>query len=317
MAVAAVLGSVAPALADEPAVRIWYRSSEGCPEGAAFVARLHELGRSAALANVGDQVDFVVTLATRAEQSSGRLERQTARGTVAIRELDAVRCDEVAEALALSLELALSPSAAPPEARATEASSVEVTRALAPEPPRPASTPVDQPPPEPGRSAFAFGVTASIETGSAPGLMSGVLMFAALRPSQTHFTVRATLRGAFGSGDTQSVPFEIGIVVVRTEACPWSRRLGPFGLEPCAGVDLGLVSSKTEGERAGSDAGFWGAGVGHVRVTWPEDSRLALESQIGALVPFVRYRVGEPGGDTLHRAAPIGLQAALGLVWRP
>lgn len=37
--------------------------------------------------------------------SSGRLERQTARGTVAIRELVAGRCEEVTEALALSLEL--------------------------------------------------------------------------------------------------------------------------------------------------------------------------------------------------------------------
>ncbi|HWO08879.1 MAG TPA: hypothetical protein VNN80_05345, partial [Polyangiaceae bacterium] len=89
---------------------VWYRSSEGCPEGSVFVARLAELGRPATLARVGDRVDFVVTVARTPDASSGRLERQTARGTVAIRELDAARCDEVTEALALSLEIALDPA---------------------------------------------------------------------------------------------------------------------------------------------------------------------------------------------------------------
>jgi hypothetical protein len=54
-------------------------------------------------------VDFVVTVAHAAEQSSGRLERQTELGTMAIREISAGRCDEVVEGLALSLDLALDP----------------------------------------------------------------------------------------------------------------------------------------------------------------------------------------------------------------
>ncbi|HWO09245.1 MAG TPA: hypothetical protein VNN80_07185, partial [Polyangiaceae bacterium] len=90
-----------------PSVSVWYRSSDGCPSGPAFLARLKQLGHDADLAGVGDRVDFVVTLAADSPNSAGRLERQTERGTVAIRELQAPRCEDVAEALALNIELAL------------------------------------------------------------------------------------------------------------------------------------------------------------------------------------------------------------------
>src|SRR4051812_29552357 len=105
------LGASAGAGAEEDQpVSVWYRGSDGCPDGQDFVRRLRELGRPAALANVGDRVDFVVTLAAHESSSAGRLERQTGRGTVAIREVESAACTDVAEALALSLELTLEPA---------------------------------------------------------------------------------------------------------------------------------------------------------------------------------------------------------------
>lgn len=118
-ALAAAEPDGASAVQGDAPIRVWYRSSEGCPDGDRFVGRLSELGRRATLARVGDRVDFVVTLAAEPEQSTGRLERQTERGTVAIRQLDASACSEVAEALALSLELALAPDVPAPSTRAT------------------------------------------------------------------------------------------------------------------------------------------------------------------------------------------------------
>ena len=110
-----VLGVWASSVHAEPApVWVWYRSSEGCPDGSSFVVRLAELGQAARLAGVGDRVDFVVTLGRVADSSSGRLERQTHGGTVAIREYRDARCEQVAEALALTLDLALEPQASPP-----------------------------------------------------------------------------------------------------------------------------------------------------------------------------------------------------------
>src|SRR5690349_8010617 len=85
---------------------IWYRSGEGCPDGAGFLERLAARGVQAKLAGVGDPIDFVVTLGTGAEGARGLLERQTKTGTVAIRRLDGGTCEEIADGLALSLSLA-------------------------------------------------------------------------------------------------------------------------------------------------------------------------------------------------------------------
>src|SRR5688572_25256353 len=117
--VAILLSAGAGAEPAASATSIWYRSSDGCPDGAAFLERLEQLGRSARLADAGDPIDFVVTLGSKDGGSFGRLERQTERGTVAIRQVEAPACVEVADALALSLDLALDPGqavGAPPSA---------------------------------------------------------------------------------------------------------------------------------------------------------------------------------------------------------
>lgn len=67
-------------------------------------------GRAAVrLAKAGDHIDFVVTLVADEADVVGRLERQTQSGTVAIRELRDKECARVADAIALSLALALDP----------------------------------------------------------------------------------------------------------------------------------------------------------------------------------------------------------------
>ena len=98
----------------EPAV-LWYRSTQGCPDGADFLQRIGDRAPLVRLAEAGDRVDFMVTVAVTPEGASGRLERETDRGTVAIREFEAASCDRVAEVLALNLALALDPDRSPPE----------------------------------------------------------------------------------------------------------------------------------------------------------------------------------------------------------
>lgn len=93
-----------------PAV-LWYRSSEGCPDGASFLESVGERASLLRLADVGDHVDFVVNLALTNEGARGRLERETERGTVAIREVEDESCERVAEVVALNLSLALDPAA--------------------------------------------------------------------------------------------------------------------------------------------------------------------------------------------------------------
>src|SRR5688572_9581908 len=101
------------ALAHPPEIVIWYRASHGCPSGADFVSSIQIEGRTTRLARVGDHVDYVITLESDGFASGGRLERQTEQGTIAISELHGAACSEVAEALALSLTLAVTPPSQP------------------------------------------------------------------------------------------------------------------------------------------------------------------------------------------------------------
>ncbi|HEY0469423.1 MAG TPA: hypothetical protein VGC79_34775, partial [Polyangiaceae bacterium] len=98
-----------PALAETLPPAVWYRASEACPDGRQFLEKLAESSRQARLAQAGDHIDFVVTLVANGHETVGRLERQTDSGIVAIRELRDATCERVADALALSLGLALGP----------------------------------------------------------------------------------------------------------------------------------------------------------------------------------------------------------------
>src|SRR5258706_13540210 len=94
-ALIAVLAGSSPALAESvrPAL-VWYRSADGCRDGAAFLKRLEARGVRARLADVGDAIDFVVTLGNGPEGARGLLERQTETRTVAIRRLDGGTCEQ-------------------------------------------------------------------------------------------------------------------------------------------------------------------------------------------------------------------------------
>jgi hypothetical protein len=89
---------------------VWYRGAEGCPDAAEFLSRLGARATLARVAEAGDYIDFVVTLVTSEQRSTGRIERQTHSGTVAIQEIGDTECSRVADALALSLSLALDPA---------------------------------------------------------------------------------------------------------------------------------------------------------------------------------------------------------------
>jgi hypothetical protein len=118
-------------------VVVWYRNGAQCPDGAGFLKLLEQHAVRARLATVGDRVDFVVTLGTDARGHVGRLERQTQRGTVAIRDLMGDDCLQVADALALSLGLAAAsedPSAGIEASSPTQEGTRGATSGLGPAP---------------------------------------------------------------------------------------------------------------------------------------------------------------------------------------
>src|SRR5690349_18499058 len=204
-----------------PAVQIWYRGSNGCPEAGDFLRRLAALGRSASLARVGDPVDFVVTVASTLERSEGRLERQTQHGTMAIREVSAPLCDEVADGLALSLDLALAPAAESPGAEPGEAPPASDTAGTA-------STPL------------ALGAEALLSTPIAPAALPGLGLFLEIPLGAP--TLRVALRGQHGESEARAdIDVTTTLLGGRVEGCFSAWAGANFSASPCLALDAGWL----------------------------------------------------------------------------
>ncbi|HTV19937.1 MAG TPA: hypothetical protein VMG12_14730 [Polyangiaceae bacterium] len=234
------------------------------------------------IAGTGDRIDFVVNLAFAVDASSGRLERQSSAGTVAIRDVVAQSCQEVAEVLALSLDLTLQPEAEPPAA-----------------------------PARPSEGPFRIGAQGTLETGLARALLPGAAAFVdwALSPLALH--ARLSLRGATAERDSAAT-IDLQLVAARAEACAGGTVADVF-LGACGGVDVGAVFADSPDAGGRLDTGVWSGAAAHGRASWQLSRLVALEGQIGLLIPFVRYRFSARTGEELTDSAPLGFQTALGL----
>lgn len=294
LALAAPRDTRADSVDGERVPRVWYRSSAGCPDGNAFIARLASLGREASLAAVGDRVDFVVSVAHAAENSatdaprsrpsSGRLERQSREQTVAIRDVRAASCAEVVDALALSLDLALEPDR------------------------EPSAPPAGQQAPD--GVALRLGLQGTLETGLAHAAFPGAALFVDVSSPSAGWSARASLRGAYAEPDAR-IPLDVRLLATRAEAC-WSSALGSVRLGPCAGVDVGIVIADSGDSGGRRDVGMWGGAVAHARAAWQLGNRAALELQLGGLLPFVRYEFGAPTGEVAADSAALGVEGGVG-----
>jgi hypothetical protein len=307
--------------APDPSLHIWFRTSEGCPDGASFIERLRGLGRQATLAGLGDRIEFVVTLAARANESAGRLERQTERGTVAIRELHAARCEDVAEGIALSLDLALQPA---PE-NSTPSSTGDALLALptAPAPPAPTESrhepePFEKNPvPHPVAFVSRWGAQASLATGLVPFVLPGGSLFAELASGDGTASARLSARAAYGRGDVAHTDLHLTLFAARVDGCALGWHTTGFSVEPCLAADIGALRASTSGADGTSDQGLWLSAAGLVRARLPLSSSWGLEAQIGAVIPVVRYALGTPTGDDLFRTEPVGVEISVGAHWSP
>lgn len=295
---------------------VWYRTSEGCPDGEAFVSRLSELGKTARLARVGDRVDFVVTLGSGPSESSGRLERQTRGGVVAIREYRDARCEQVAEALALTLELALEPEAAPAAraAASSESPSVAATAAVTGADAADASRALAEPSP----STVALGAQAGITTGIAPRAVPGGALFVEGRAGAPWLVSwRGAFFGAYGESSAEQREIEVMLFGGRVEGCPLELRRQPFAFSPCLAFDAGVLRAAGPRALGTADVGFWGALAAHGRVAAALGERVSLDLQVGGLVPLVRYEMGaQNGGAAWFRTRALGFAASVGAAWR-
>jgi hypothetical protein len=315
----AALSAVGGARAEQGTPVIWYRSSEGCPDGAAFIARLHGRAAGARLAEVNDRIDFVVTLGKNGEKSSGRLERQTAGSTVAIREIETDRCEDVADVLALTLTLALNPTSEAPNG-ALPASAAAAEPAIPPASPVPSlsrSEAVDAPrATENAKSVhdsdahWLVGGRAGAVTGPTGALGPALGLFVEHQPG---------IRGLPGASGRLAVSYartedDIAFTTVAggLEGCPIAVGGSTLELRPCLGVDLGAVTAEGLSSGGRSDTGTWLALEGLARMSWLVSSSFVLELEGGASLPLIQYSLASDAGVELHHADPIGFFGMLG-----
>jgi hypothetical protein len=319
----AVLFGPLQARAEAPPPSIWYRSAEGCPDGAGFLARLETRGVHGRLAVVGEPIDFVVTLGTGADGARGLLERQTKTGTVAIRRLDGGTCEEIADGLALSLSLADAPEERareePAPTAAPEAEEAPIVRAR-PAPPRDeGSIAAPSPPPRSG-GVFGVGIQGNLLTGVSQDLLPGASVFLNIAPNGSGIFGRASVRagvfGYTGASSNDAHDYRLWLAGGRLEGCPTFFGGAALRVHPCAGLDFGTLQTAGTGADAQSAGAFWASVDLGLRLSVPIGSRLAFEAGLAAALPLTRYEIvgGQPV-ELLHRTGAVGLRAGLGVIF--
>jgi hypothetical protein len=322
-----------PARAGESAlVSVWYRGAEGCPDGTVFIRQVASRTGRARLAEVGDRVDFVVTLGVKDSVSVGRLERQTARGTVAIRELSGDDCEQVADALALTLALTLEPDespvaeALPPSAADVPASPAEApASAPRPRPPPPILAPASQPVVRrdaPARKTLAADGAQLSWSGSAAALVLGGVSTTAM-PAFGFFVqaalsrrgvLRPAIRVGVVRGSAESGGLDVSLLAGRVEVCPLEWQRAAVALRPCLSVHAGSLRAEFGAARSADVAPWLDAGP-LLRLEYRPILPIQLELQTGGFFPITRYSFELQGMETeeIHRIARLGWQVGAGV----
>lgn len=316
---------------------IWYRASQGCPSGAEFVSGIRVEGRTTRLARVGDHVDYVITLESDGSASGGSLERQTEKGTIAISELRGGACSEVAEALALSLMLAVTPSQsattpgppAPPAAVDDPASAPESADSAG----RPAlAKPADSVEKGPAVSRRAPSTVAEPVVprwwigggfegglGMTPDPSFGAQLFVAYDWALVSPRRSASVRVGPAAVYSRTPIEDLGhvdqwITTLELEFCPLTLRSGSLGVAPCVVGESGLFVASTTRETSLTSVNFWGAAGPAVRGRAQVVRGLELGLTAAVKAPFSRLEL-IAGEEVLYRTPPAAFSLGADLSW--
>src|SRR5262245_572575 len=234
--VAAMLAA-APASADAPSVRVRVGGSAPCAREGALDARLAE--RGVRTTSDPSATDVEVTLDPSAEGFAGVY----AIHPFEARRIAASTCDEVLDAVAFALAVALGDERAPE----------------APPPPpieKSAETPkaVERPPPAPLVDRRPLGLAVAIDAGAQSGLgpevgaAVGAFVDAVWRTPRFEPGVRAGLVLVLpASGAPNGYAVRVAMQGASLDACPARGRLGPFGGTACARARIGRLQAESSG----------------------------------------------------------------------
>lgn len=249
---------------------------------------------------------------------AGRLDVEHA-GRSRGREIRAATCAEVATALVVFIAIALDPVAAeaPDETQESLPEPSPGSDARSPQPPAASQTAEVAVPPAaralaPRRAAFVEGagvvpswtwsaladVVYLRVPESAWGARVGGQLARRLAGS-SGLSLSPGVRVLWGFADFATFPERAGKVALRYQAAQvqgcMAFGLSSIGLSltPCVGADFGTLESTARDLRQGAHAeATWRAANGSVRASWSILSWLAVELEVGAIVPFERPTFG-------------------------
>jgi hypothetical protein len=315
---AAVVGS-APALA-ESGVELTWSAPDECPGRRRVVAEIERLLGRPLDAPASKRFDAHAEITP---EVSGFSLRVTAEGDGATREraLRADTCEELADAAALIIAMAVDPAAVAARSHADP----EPPAAPPPATPRAIATPpaavvASSTRPgsssRPGAERSVRGVTGAfvtLETSALPAVAPGFglslgLLAEPLRVelSGAYFLSQRADLGETGAGG------DIALAIGGAHVC-LSLLVRPVDLGPCLGLEAGaLLGSGFGVSGARSDLSPWLAPQAGLRVAFAFTSHLGAGLRAGALVPLLRERF-LLGDLELYRPPPVTARVELGI----
>ncbi len=328
---AVLLGSItwaefASAQSEEP-IHLAYESLSPCPSQPAFEQAVRQRTRSwTAVAKAVAHRTFSVSLSNNGASWTGRLQVDSHGQAPSTRTVAGDSCEEVAEAMALVVAVAIDPratlSVAEPEAQ-TEPAAMSVREAEQ-EPvveAEPRVEVVRKPPDVPtapsSRWRAALGAQVALQQGQAPGILWTLPPFLELHlegPSAPDPVLRLSVgRGADEEASAQGATARFTWTFARAEACAaWDA--GVLRLVPCVMAEGGALRGAGEGvdsPRAETRPWFVLGLVG--RGQWFLTPGLFLEAQGSLGAPLVRDRFYLEPNATVHDVPFLTWGGAVGL----
>lgn len=299
--------STARAEAVSTPIHLEYRSGEGCPNEAAFAARLHARMMGGAGSETDGPLRVLIAVDGSGEGAVGQLTIEARSGETTTRQISGPSCEQIVDALAFVVALTLDPAA---------------SAAAAPAPPS-AGPPADAPAaraPSGTTWRLSAAAHASLTGAFPPGLQVSVPVFVELgdeSPATLHRwtpSVRAGFERSFGA----SVQIPQGSArfvwtVGRLDLCASWSVAPQFTVGPCLGADLGEIDGEGSIAHPRQASPFWFALGGIVRGRWQVRSPVFLEVDAGAVVPVTRNAFVFDPDTLLYRVPAVSERVSGGL----
>jgi hypothetical protein len=332
----------------EPIV-LEYRASSGCPDEAAFVARVRARTSRARLAWPGEVARRFVVNAEAGPPAGGDITVTNEHATEGTRTLRADTCEEVADGLALILALAVDPHAratptveaapsAPPGASQPGATPPTPSSSVDPLPPAPlvvlaapSSPPAPPPPASPEREVphsaplplgqrFVVGADFAIAVAVAPQTLFAASPFLGVRALRSKL-FDLDVRASFFRVDSGSIRFLKGtadftFTVGRIDGCVLFRLGHGVGVGPCARVETGAldVVGMVAGAVSVAQDTPWLAAGGTGRIEWVLVGSFMLDVDAGVTARMIQdsfYFASDR--KNLYTVPVAGFEGALGM----